>query len=130
MFHAWLILTVVQQWARWRLGFNSGNTCKRSEKSDMCQIPGKRAWLLSVTKEFELERKVAVEVPTESACLTQVSGNKYDIRRYYDFWSARGAKFITEPKAHATELWCYMRDPDGYLIEVGQTTMITGPLDL
>jgi len=53
-----------------------------------------------------------------------------DIRRYYDLWSARGAKFITEPKVHATELRCYMRDPDGYLIEVGQTTMTAGPLDL
>jgi lactoylglutathione lyase len=27
-------------------------------------------------------------------------------------------------------LRCYMRDPDGYLIEVGQTTMTAGPLDL
>jgi len=53
-----------------------------------------------------------------------------DIRRYYDLWSSRGAKFITEPKVHATELRCYMRDPDGYLIEVGQTTMTAGPLDL
>jgi lactoylglutathione lyase len=53
-----------------------------------------------------------------------------DIRRYYDLWSSRGAKFITEPKIHATELRCYMRDPDGYLIEVGQTTMTAGPLDL
>ncbi len=53
-----------------------------------------------------------------------------DIRRYYELWSARGAKFITEPKVHATELRCYMRDPDGYLVEVGQTTMTTGPLDL
>jgi lactoylglutathione lyase len=53
-----------------------------------------------------------------------------DIRRYYDLWSSRGAKFITEPKVHATELRCYMRDPDGYLIEVGQTTMTTGALDL
>ncbi len=53
-----------------------------------------------------------------------------DIWRYYDLWSSRGAKFITEPKVHATELRCYMRDPDGYLIEVGQTTMTTGPLDL
>jgi lactoylglutathione lyase len=43
-----------------------------------------------------------------------------DIRRYYDLWSSRGAKFITEPKVHPTELRCYMRDPDGYLIEVGQ----------
>jgi lactoylglutathione lyase len=53
-----------------------------------------------------------------------------DIMRYYDLWSSRGAKFVTEPKVHATELRCYMRDPDGYLIEVGQTTTTPGPLDL
>ena len=53
-----------------------------------------------------------------------------DVRRYYDLWSSRGAKFITEPKVHATELRCYMRDPDEYLIEVGQTTTTAGPLDL
>ena len=53
-----------------------------------------------------------------------------DIKRYYDLWSSRRAKFITEPKVHATELRCYMRDPDGYLIEVGQTTMTASPLDL
>jgi lactoylglutathione lyase len=53
-----------------------------------------------------------------------------DIRRYYDLWSSRGAKFITEPKVHATELRCHLRDPDAYLIEVGQTTMTAGPLDL
>jgi len=53
-----------------------------------------------------------------------------DIKRYYDLWSSRGAKFISEPKVHATELRCYMRDPDGYLIEVGQTTITAGPLDL
>jgi catechol 2,3-dioxygenase-like lactoylglutathione lyase family enzyme len=52
-----------------------------------------------------------------------------DIRGYYDLWSSRGAKFITEPKVHATEMRCYMRDPDGYLIEVGQTTITAGPLD-
>jgi len=53
-----------------------------------------------------------------------------DIGRYYDLWSARGAKFITEPKVYAAELRCYMRDPDGYLIEVGQTTVTPSPLDL
>ena len=53
-----------------------------------------------------------------------------DISRYYDLWSSRGAKFITEPKVHATELRCYMRDPDGYLVEVGQTTMTADPLAL
>jgi lactoylglutathione lyase len=53
-----------------------------------------------------------------------------DIKDCYQLWSSRGAKFITEPKVHATEMRCYMRDPDGYLIEVGQTTMTSGPLDL
>jgi lactoylglutathione lyase len=53
-----------------------------------------------------------------------------DISSCYDLWSSKGAKFITEPKVHATELRCYMRDPDGYLIEVGQTTMTANPLDL
>jgi lactoylglutathione lyase len=53
-----------------------------------------------------------------------------DIRRCYEVWSSRGAKFITEPKVHTTEIRCYIRDPDGYLIEVGQTTMTAGPLDL
>jgi len=53
-----------------------------------------------------------------------------DIQRCHEVWSSRGAKFITEPKVHATEMRCYMRDPDGYLIEVGQTTMTAGPLDL
>jgi catechol 2,3-dioxygenase-like lactoylglutathione lyase family enzyme len=45
-----------------------------------------------------------------------------DVKRCYDLWKSRGAKFITEPKVHATEIRCYIRDPDGYLIEVGQTT--------
>jgi catechol 2,3-dioxygenase-like lactoylglutathione lyase family enzyme len=53
-----------------------------------------------------------------------------NIKRCYDLWSSRGAKFITEPKTHETEIRCYMRDPDGYLIEVGQTTDTPGPLDL
>lgn len=53
-----------------------------------------------------------------------------DIRRCYELWSSRGATFITEPKVHATEIRCYMRDPDGYLIEVGQTTSSADPLGL
>jgi 8-hydroxy-5-deazaflavin:NADPH oxidoreductase len=53
-----------------------------------------------------------------------------DIKACYDLWRSRGAPFITEPKVHATEMRCYMRDPDGYLIEVGQTTMTATPLEL
>jgi catechol 2,3-dioxygenase-like lactoylglutathione lyase family enzyme len=44
-----------------------------------------------------------------------------DIQECYKRWSSRGATFLTEPKDHRDEIRCYMRDPDGYLIEVGQT---------
>ena len=45
-----------------------------------------------------------------------------DIYGVYAEWSARGAEFLTPPKQHEYEVRCYIRDPDGYLIEVGQTT--------
>jgi catechol 2,3-dioxygenase-like lactoylglutathione lyase family enzyme len=45
-----------------------------------------------------------------------------DIGAVYAEWSARGAQFLTPPKQHQYEIRCYIRDPDGYLIEVGQTT--------
>ena len=44
-----------------------------------------------------------------------------DVRACYTEWKSRGAEFLTEPKNHATEIRCYMRDPDGYLIEVGES---------
>ena len=49
-----------------------------------------------------------------------------DIQAVYAEWSARGAQFLTPPKQHETEIRCYIRDPDGYLIEVGQTTLPRG----
>jgi catechol 2,3-dioxygenase-like lactoylglutathione lyase family enzyme len=46
-----------------------------------------------------------------------------DIRARYREWSAKGAHFLTEPlDNHGREWRCYMRDPDGYIIEVGQYT--------
>jgi catechol 2,3-dioxygenase-like lactoylglutathione lyase family enzyme len=45
-----------------------------------------------------------------------------DIQRCYEEWGSKGAEFMTEPKQHEREIRCYMRDPDGHLIEVGQTT--------
>ena len=45
-----------------------------------------------------------------------------DIWSCYEEWRRKGAEFLTEPKDHRFEIRCYMRDPDGYIIEVGQTT--------
>lgn len=46
-----------------------------------------------------------------------------DVHAVYRLWSSRGAKFLTPPKQHAAEIRCYLRDPDGHLLEVGQTTI-------
>jgi predicted enzyme related to lactoylglutathione lyase len=44
-----------------------------------------------------------------------------DIQACYKLWRNRGAEFITEPKEKYGETRCYIRDPDGYIIEVGQS---------
>ena len=44
-----------------------------------------------------------------------------DIRAAYAEWSGKGAEFLTEPKDHGREIRAYIRDPDGHLIEVGQS---------
>ena len=46
-----------------------------------------------------------------------------DIAAFYADAVAKGATFLTEPLAREGEIRCYMRDPDGHLIEVGQTTV-------
>jgi catechol 2,3-dioxygenase-like lactoylglutathione lyase family enzyme len=47
-----------------------------------------------------------------------------DIQACYQSWKAKGAEFVTPPIDRGAEIRCYMRDPDGYLIEVGQATGI------
>jgi catechol 2,3-dioxygenase-like lactoylglutathione lyase family enzyme len=45
-----------------------------------------------------------------------------DVEACYREWSANGATFVTPPIDRGAEIRCYIRDPDGYLIEVGQAT--------
>jgi lactoylglutathione lyase len=47
-----------------------------------------------------------------------------DIWTVYEEWRTRGATFLTPPVDRGPEIRCYLRDPDGYLIEVGQSTRI------
>jgi catechol 2,3-dioxygenase-like lactoylglutathione lyase family enzyme len=47
-----------------------------------------------------------------------------DVEACYRQWKDRGATFVTPPIDREAETRCYMRDPDGYLIEVGQSTGI------
>jgi len=59
--------------------------------------------------------------PDEATCFMNI--RVADVWACYTEWKSKGAQFLTEPKDHESEIRCYMRDPDGYLIEVGQSVL-------
>jgi predicted enzyme related to lactoylglutathione lyase len=63
---------------------------------------------------------VTLTVPNPDSVSSFMNIRVADIQASYELWRSRGAEFITEPKEQYGETCCYMRDPDGYLIEVGQ----------
>jgi catechol 2,3-dioxygenase-like lactoylglutathione lyase family enzyme len=67
--------------------------------------------------------EVILETPTEPDRVSAFLNIRVaDIQSCYEEWSAKGTQFITPPQQRETEIRCYMRDPDGHLIEVGQRT--------
>ena len=44
-----------------------------------------------------------------------------DIQTIYQTWTERGAHFLTPPIDRGQETRCYLRDPEGHLIEVAQS---------
>src|SRR5262249_40514341 len=45
-----------------------------------------------------------------------------DCRAVYDALRSRGAVFLTPPHDWGSELRCFLRDPDGHLVEISQST--------
>jgi predicted enzyme related to lactoylglutathione lyase len=65
---------------------------------------------------------ITLDVPSDSRRLSSFLNIRvFDIQVSYKIWKSRGAEFITEPQEMPSEFRCYMRDPDGYVIEVGQS---------
>nr|WP_323747413.1 VOC family protein [Catenulispora rubra] len=66
---------------------------------------------------------VVLEVPQNSERVSSFLNVRVaDMAAFYARAVEAGASFLTEPVDRASELRCYLRDPDGYLIEVGQST--------
>ena len=65
---------------------------------------------------------VTLEPPTDTNRFNSFLNLRVaNIQACYAEWKGRGAEFLTEPlDNHGWETRCYMRDPDGYIIEVGQ----------
>jgi catechol 2,3-dioxygenase-like lactoylglutathione lyase family enzyme len=67
---------------------------------------------------------VTLETPTDPERVSSFLNIRVaDIATAYRDWSAKGATFLTEPKTHEREIRAYIRDPDGHLIEVGQSIL-------
>ncbi len=65
---------------------------------------------------------VTLSVPDPNNINAFMNMRVADIHACYELWRSRGAEFITEPIPKYGEIRCYIRDPDGYIIEVGQST--------
>ena len=68
---------------------------------------------------------VMLSVPDPNHISSFMNFRVADIQACYELWKSRGAEFITEPIPKYGETRCYIRDPDGYIIEVGQSTDLT-----
>lgn len=66
---------------------------------------------------------VTLEVPQNSERVSSFLNVRVaDMATFYAHALAKGARFLTEPLDRTSELRSYLRDPDGYLIEIGQST--------
>jgi putative intracellular protease/amidase/catechol 2,3-dioxygenase-like lactoylglutathione lyase family enzyme len=67
---------------------------------------------------------VTLSVPDPNHINSFMNFRVADIQACYELWKSRGAEFITAPIPKYGETRCYIRDPDGYIIEVGQSTAL------
>ncbi len=67
---------------------------------------------------------VTLSVPDPDKISSFMNIRVADIQACYELWKSRGAEFITKPIPKYGETRCYIRDPDGYIIEVGQSTAL------
>ena len=68
---------------------------------------------------------VTLSVPDPNHINSFLNLRVADIQACHKLWKSRGAEFLTPPIPKYGEIRCYIRDPDGYIIEVGQSTTLT-----
>ena len=81
------------------------------------------SWLLLVTGGGPTADKpdVTFAAPRDPTVVSHAMTLRVaDCRRSYDELLARGATFLTPPVDHGAEIRCFLRDPDGHLVELSQ----------
>ena len=99
---------------------------------DPCMIKLANTWIILNPGGGPTEDKpdVTLAPPTDPKQASNFMNIRVaDIKATYDEWRSKGAVFLTPPIDRGAEIRCYMRDPDGYLIEVGEATGMLKMLD-
>jgi catechol 2,3-dioxygenase-like lactoylglutathione lyase family enzyme len=100
---------------------------KMIEQENPCHIKLANTWIVLNSGGGPTPDKpeVLLETPSDLHRVNSFLNLRVaDIRACYKQWH-KGAFFLTEPlDNHGSEWRCYMRDPDGYLIEAGQCTQM------
>jgi catechol 2,3-dioxygenase-like lactoylglutathione lyase family enzyme len=80
------------------------------------------SWIIINTGGGPTEDKptVTLTAPDPDTTSSFMNIRVANIQAVYEDWSAKGAEFLTPPIDRGPEIRCYMRDPDGRVIEVGQ----------
>lgn len=100
-----------------------GGTVTRDEDPGMVKLAN--SWIIVNPGGGPTDDKpdVTLRPPSDSHSASSFMNIRVaDIKACYEGWTGKGAEFLTPPIDRGDELRCYMRDPDGYLIEVGQST--------
>ncbi len=102
---------------------------KLIKPADPCYIKLANTWIILNCGGGPTPDKpeVTLETPTDLNRVNSFLNLRVaDVWACYKEWGGKGASFITEPipNPDGWELRCYMRDFDGYIIEVGQYTQL------
>jgi len=123
-----LIVADIERSARWYEKVLDGRILSRPDgKGAPGYLQIANTWLLLNVGGGPTPDKptVTLTVPDPNKLNSFMNIRVADIQACYELWKSRGAEFITPPIPKYGEIRCYMRDPDGYIIEVGQSTDLT-----
>lgn len=118
-------LLIVRDQDRSREFYTSVLGAEVTRERDPVVLRFHNSWIIVNVGGGPTEDKPDVEMVTPqdpnrvSACMNV---RVADVHAVYRDWTARGAQFLTPPQDRGSEIRCYLRDPDGHLIEVGQAT--------
>ena len=82
------------------------------------------AWLLLVSGGGPTADKPAVvfRPPADAGLVSHAMTLRVaDCQAAYEALRSRGAAFLTPPHDSGTEIRCFLRDPDGHLVEISQS---------